>query len=327
MEADEGITNEINIDFTQVQPIELNHVTQTEPGPNLILVEKGTQADNILNTSSVGCNTNILTKRHISTNYNIVDLSSNGNVDAIKAGNNLLRALQKDDNFSTFALLLEEHEQTTKVVKLVTGLGTQKMKMSNMSWKAALDMGSLYMCTTTSKMTYDKEWLEFCQVMYHMFGGGVMNTLRGRAHFSHVTSSKSRKGYYKPVEGEFNFPIPSLPMLKNLDIGYPTDVPVGIIQHSLDLAAERAKQGDEFILSFDGKLISPGCKGEDNGDCNMSGREGPPTLAKALSILQRSLKCAENIDIDMKNRPLTIRKEFIENLLVTSTRRIKRLRQ
>ena len=138
-------------------------------------------------------------------------MSSNGNVDAIKAGNNLLRALQKDDNFSTFALLLEEHEQTTKFVKLVTALGTQKMKMSNMSWKAALDMGSLYMCTTTSKMTYDKEWLEFCQVMYHMFGGGAMNTLRRRAHFSHVTSSKSRKGYYKPVEGEFNFPIPSLP--------------------------------------------------------------------------------------------------------------------
>ena len=60
-------------------------------------------------------------------------MSSNGNVDAIKAGNNLLRALQKDDNFSTFALLLEEHEQTTKFVKLVTTLGTQKMKMSNMS--------------------------------------------------------------------------------------------------------------------------------------------------------------------------------------------------
>ena len=29
----------------------------------------------------------------------------------------------------------------------------------------------------------------------------------------------------------------------------------------------------------------------------------------------------------MKSRPLTVHKEFIENLLVTSTRRIKRLRQ
>ena len=62
LEADERVTNEINLDFTQVQPIELNHVTQTKPSPNHILVEKGTQADNIHNTSSVGCNTNILTK-------------------------------------------------------------------------------------------------------------------------------------------------------------------------------------------------------------------------------------------------------------------------
>ena len=209
LEADEGVTNEINLHFRQAQPIELTHVMQTKLSPNRILLEKGTQADNIHNTSSVGCNTNILTKRHVSTH-----LSSNGTVNTIKAGNKLLCALQKDENFSAFALLLEEHEQTTKFVKLVTALSTQKMKMSNMSSKAALDMGSLYMCTTTSKMTYDKEWLEFCQVMYHMFGGGVMNTLRGRAHFSHVISSKSQKGYYKPVEGEFNFPIPSLPMLK-----------------------------------------------------------------------------------------------------------------
>ena len=62
LEADEGVTNEINLDFTQAQPIELTHVTQTKPSPNRILLEKGTQADNIHNTSSVGCNTNILTK-------------------------------------------------------------------------------------------------------------------------------------------------------------------------------------------------------------------------------------------------------------------------
>ena len=62
LEADEGVTTEINLDFTQAQPIELTHVTQKKPSPNRILVEKGPQADNIHNTSSVGCNTNILTK-------------------------------------------------------------------------------------------------------------------------------------------------------------------------------------------------------------------------------------------------------------------------
>ena len=97
-----------------------------------------------------------------------------------------------------------------------------------------------------------------------MFGGGIINTLCGRVHFSHVTSEKSPRGLFKPVKDEFNFPVPSITTLKKLDIGYPIEVPVGIIQHSLEA-------GDEFILSFDGKLISPGCKGTNTGDCDMWG--------------------------------------------------------
>ena len=73
LEDDEGVTNEINLDFTQVQPIEQNHVMQTKPSPIRMQVEKGTQADKIHNTSSVACNTNILTKRHVLTQYNIAD--------------------------------------------------------------------------------------------------------------------------------------------------------------------------------------------------------------------------------------------------------------
>ena len=39
-----------------------------------------------------------------------------------------------------------------------------------MSWNSALDMGHLFLCDSTTQMEYDKEWLEFCQVLYHMFG-------------------------------------------------------------------------------------------------------------------------------------------------------------
>ena len=113
---------------------------QTKPIPIRTQVEKGIQADKIHNASSVACNTNILIKRHVLTQYNIGDFSSNGNVHAIKAGNKLLRALQKDDNFSTFALLLEEHEQTTKFVKLVTTLGFTQ----NENEQYQLESGSRY---------------------------------------------------------------------------------------------------------------------------------------------------------------------------------------
>ena len=119
-----------------------------------------------------------------------------------------------------------------------------------MSWKASLDMGYLSMCTSTTNMAYDKEWLEFCQALYQMFGGGVMNTLQGRAHFSHVTSEKCVTRIFKPYEGEFNFPVPSVPTLKKINIGYSLDMPIGIIQQSLDLAEECAKERDEFSFEF-----------------------------------------------------------------------------
>ena len=183
------------------------------------------------------------------------------------------------------------------------------------------------MCTSTTNMAYDKEWLEFCQVLHNMFGGGVMNTLRGRAHFSHVTSEKCVTRIFKPYEGKFNFPVPSVPTLKKIDIGYSLDIPVGIIQQSLDLAEERAREGDEFILSFDGKLISSGCKDKQTGDCDMWGREGPPNIRNALKILQNTLNIAQKIDSDMRDHSIENHCSFLEHLLYTCTRRLKRLHE
>ena len=240
---------------------------------------------------------------------------------------NLLQSLNESQSLFKLSKLLKEHEQTDKFVKLIHALSNHKLNMNNISWKAALDMGALSLCTSTTNMSYDKEWLEFCQVFYHMFGGGVMNTLRGRAHFSHVTSAKSTNRVFKPYEGEFNFPVQSVPTLKKLNIGYSLDIPVGIIQHSLDLAEDRARKGDEFVLSFDGKLISPGCKDTCTGDCDMWGREGPPNLRKALKILDNTLEVAQHIDNDLKQRSLEQHCGFLEHLLFTSTSRIKRLRK
>ena len=202
----------------------------------------------------------------------------------------LTQLLSANDNFNHFAQKLHENEQTQKFVKCITALAEGKMPFTNMAWKSFLEMGSLLACTSTTNMEYDKEWLEFCQVIYHMFGGGVINALHGRGHFSQVTSEKSSKGKYKPVEGEFNFPIPSIPTLKKLDIGFLSEIDVGFIEHSLALAQEKASSGGQFILSFDGRLIGPGCKGKSCGDSNMWGMEGPPNLPTAVKILKKQSK-------------------------------------
>ena len=171
---------------------------------------------------------------------------------------------------------------------------------------------------------YDKEWLEFCQVIYHMFRAGIINALCRRGHFSQVASEKIKKGKYNPVTGEFNFPIPSIPTLKKLDIGFPSEIGVGFVEQSLILAEEKAKQGGQFILSFDGKLIAPRCKGNSCGDSNMWGIEGPPNLSTAVKILKNSLKAAKNINVDMCEVSPKIHFTNLKHLLNVSSRRIKK---
>ena len=148
-------------------------------------------------------------------------------------------------------------------------------------------------------MEYDKEWLKFCQVLYHMFGGDVINVLHGRGYFSQVACERTKKGKYGPVHGEFNFPIPLIPTLKKLDIGFPTEILVGFVEHSLDLVEKKAKEGSQFVLSLDGKLIALGCKDECTGNSNLWGKEGPPNLKQSISILKKTLNAANDIGVDM----------------------------
>ena len=147
-------------------------------------------------------------------------------------GELLRNRLFSQSNFEVFAQKLHDNEQTEKFIKCIYALSSGKLAFTNMAWKSFLDVGTLLSCTSTTNMEYDKEWLEFCQVLYHMFGGGVINALRGRGHFSQVVCDKMKKGKYDPVHGEFNFPIPSITMLKKLDIGFPTEIPVGFVEHS-----------------------------------------------------------------------------------------------
>ena len=108
-------------------------------------------------------------------------------------GERLKNRLFLDADFETFAQKLHENEQTDIFVKCISMLTTGKLPFTNMSWKCFLDVGTLLSCTSTTNMEYYREWLEFCQVLYHMFGVGVINALRGRGHFSQVACKKNQK--------------------------------------------------------------------------------------------------------------------------------------
>ena len=80
------------------------------------------------------------------------------------------------------------------------------------------------------------------------------------------------------------------------------------------------------MLSFDGKLIAPGCKGDSCGDSNMWGVEGPPNLTTAVKILKNTLKAAKNIKVDVSKVSSAEHFSNLKHLLNVSSRRIKKLR-
>ena len=237
----------------------------------------------------------------------------------------LLRMLQENNVLVTFAETLHNNHQTQKLVNCIQTIADGKFKVTNLCWKAFLDMGTLFSLKSTTQMEYDCEWLEFCQVIYHMFGAGVVNALRGCGHFSQVTGNKTSKSKYNPVHGEFNFPIPSIPTLKKLNIGFPSEIPVGFVEQSLDLVEEQGRSGSQFILSLMESLLLLSAKGNRQVTV-ICGVLRAPNLSTAVKILKKNLAAAKSIQINVENNKITSHYHNLQYVLHLSTLRIKRLR-
>ena len=199
----------------------------------------------------------------------------------------------KFNDWDSFTRNLVEANQVQLFQKLVTSIGTEKLKTTNLAWKSCLDMGVLSTLKSTTSMHYDKDCCEFFSLFYIMFGGSAMNVC-GTANFGSLIDKDTHHGHYDPLKGAFNFAIPSINTLMKISSGYPKKVDVGFVHHSLDIAEEQVRKGAQFVLGFDGKMVAQGCKDESNGDGNLWGREKPSILS-CIRNLRIKKFCAEDI--------------------------------
>ena len=98
------------------------------------------------------------------------------------------------------------------------------------------------------------------------------------------------------------------------------------MEHSLDLVERKAREGAQFVLSFDGKLIAPGCKDECTGDSNLWGKEGPPNLKQSINILKKTINAAKDIGVNMNNTSSLEHFYNCKSLVNVCSRHIKKLR-
>ena len=228
------------------------------------------------------------------------------------------------DNITAFTHLLCQSNQLLKFKKLVESLLSGNLSTTNLSWKCCLDMGFLSMCSSTTNMRYDNDCVEFFALFNLMFGSSSINVLRGTAHFGALVDNTTAKGKYQPSLGFYNFPIPSVNTLKKVSTGYPKQIDVGFIHQSLDIAEKQAREGAQFVLGLDGKMVAQGCKNESDGDVNLWGRE-KPSISAAVSLLQTRLQCAEDIDFPSKPDNISQHAVALRRLALHVTRTLRQL--
>ena len=139
---------------------------------------------------------------------------------------------------------------------MIESIACGNLPTSNIAWKCVLYRAKWAMCKTTTTMRFDKEYIEFFSLLQILFGTSITNVLHGPGHFGKVLDKKVHRNEYNPESGKCNFAILSACTLAKLNIGYPKDIPCGKIKHRLQIAEEQSRDGKQFTLSFDGKLVA-----------------------------------------------------------------------
>ena len=99
----------------------------------------------------------------------------------------------------------------------------------------------------------------------------------------------------------------------------------GIIEESICLV----DKGKEYVLALDGKQTSPGLLNDTEGDVNLWGYEGPPTLAESLERLRLQENCILDLVAKASRFDSNIN-DFAKDLKIVVqivSKRIKNLRE
>ena len=263
----------------------------------------------------------VTTHKNTSSHYN----SSHPTHTMLKTGySNLVR----DEKFwESFANYLESQRQTRDFFHLANGLKYGSISHQNLSWLSALHMGCYSSCETTCSMHYDKALLEFYELYYLLFGSCALNVLRGPSHFRNVVTGTTEKSKYNPCVSKINFPVLSTSVLKRMKTGYPKTVNPGLVEAILEIFEDKACQGKQFVLSFNGMKVSRGCKGVRDSDVDLWGMEGPPTVNKVIKKFEQNLEYLRKISKPIDSSSIHVHSIRLQNVHSRLTKKLAAMRK
>ena len=127
-------------------------------------------------------------------------------------------------------------------------------------------------------MRYRQDTSLFWEVVLSVGGPRTLRLFLSDKHQGTVNSGECQCSKYNPQKGNFNFAVPDEQLLRKSRTGLTKGVKCGIIGQSISLVDKEK----EYVLALDGKQTSPGLLNDTEGDVNLWGYEGPPTLDESL---------------------------------------------
>ena len=162
-------------------------------------------------------------------------------------------------------------------------ISSGQLSVVNMAVLLSMEMALLFPLVSTTQMRYRSDTSLFWETVLSVGGPRMLRLFSSDKHFGQVNSGESAKSKYNPKTGNFNFAVPDEKTIRKSRTGLPTVIKCGIIDEAVNLV-DKTK---EFVLSMDGKQLIPGLINESEGDVNLWGYEGPPTLWQNLDRIDR----------------------------------------
>ena len=105
-------------------------------------------------------------------------------------------------------------------MNLIKGLVDKRVDENNIALQAVLHLGQYAVCSSTTGMWYDDEYMEFLALLNMLYRSSVLNILWGPAHFGTVISWECGQGHFNPSFSKCNFPVLSHNIIQKRCEGY-----------------------------------------------------------------------------------------------------------
>ena len=190
--------------------------------------------------------------------------------------NNLLRRLLRK---------FQEADLLTHFMAFVNGICADVIKATNISILLAMEYCYMMSLSNTTKMRYRIDTCKFWETALAVGGPRLIRLFSSEKHFGQVNSGESQKSKYKPKKGNFNFAVPDEKILKKSKTNILNIIGTGVIEDGINML----DPNKEYIISLDGKQTGKGLKDIGQGDVDLWGFEGLPTLQATIEQNNKEL--------------------------------------